>query len=137
MSKKSQMFVNLPVKNLVQSKAFYKAVGFTLNMQFSDETSACMVLSDTIHVMLLTHPKWALFTSKTISNAKETAQVMLCISQNSKKDVDSMVEAGSKAGGKADPNKSQDHGFMYSRSLEDPDGHIWEPMWMDLSAKPK
>lgn len=134
MSKHSQIFVNLPVSNLAKSKAFYEAMGFTINTQFSDDTSACMVLSDNINVMLLTHSKWEQFTSRAIPNAKETAQVMLCISQDNKKDVDSMVEAGSKAGGKADPNKIQDHGFMYGRSVEDPDGHIWETVWMDMNT---
>jgi predicted lactoylglutathione lyase len=135
MNKQPQMiFVNLPVTNLAQSKAFYKAVGFTQNDQFSDEASACMVLSETIMVMLLTHPKWKQFTTRSIPNPKETAQVLLCISRDSKKAVDDLVEAGKKAGGKADPNKTQDLGFMYGRSVEDPDGHIWETVWMNMSA---
>lgn len=131
------IFVNLPVTDLAKSKAFYEAVGFTQNNQFSDETSACMVLSEAIMVMLLTHPKWKQFTARPIPNAKETAQVLLCISRDCKKAVDDMIDAGKKSGGKADPNKTQDHGFMYGRSVEDPDGHIWETMWMDLSAMPK
>lgn len=137
MNKQPQMiFVNLPITNLAQSVAFYEAVGFTKNKKFSDETSACMVLSESIMVMLLTHPKWKQFTNRAIPNAKETAQVLLCISRDSKKAVDEMVEAGKNSGGKADPNNVQDHGFMYGRSIEDPDGHIWETMWMDMSGMP-
>lgn len=135
MSKQPQMiFVNLPVADLAKSKSFYEAIGFKQNNQFTDETSACMVLSETIMVMLLTHSKWNQFTSRNIPNAKETAQVLLCLSCESKNAVDEMVEAGKKSGGKADPNKIQNHGFMYGRSIEDPDGHIWETMWMDMSA---
>jgi uncharacterized protein len=138
MNQQPQMiFVNLPVTDLAKSKAFYSAIGFTQNNQFSDETSACMVLSETIMVMLLTHPKWKQFTNRPIPNAKETAQVLLCISRENKKAVDDMIEIGKKSGGKADPNKIQDLGFMYGRSVEDPDGHIWETMWMDMSAMPQ
>lgn len=137
MSTPKQIFVNLPVFNLASSKAFYEALGFTINLQFSDETSACMVFSEAISVMLLTHPKWKQFTDRPIPNARESAQVLLCISQDSKRSVDSTIEKGAKAGGKADPNKAQDYGFMYGRSVEDPDGHIWEIMWMDMSLIPK
>lgn len=128
------IFVNLPVTDLSQSIAFYTAIGFTQNMQFSDDTAACMVLSESIYVMLLTHAKWKTFTSRTIPDAKNSAQVLLCLSRDSKEAVNVMVENGAKAGGKADPNPVQDHGFMFGRSLEDPDGHIWETMWMDMSA---
>lgn len=137
MSKQAQMiFINLPVKDLSKSKAFYEAIGFSQNQQFSDEASACMVLSETISAMLLTHPKWKQFTNRAIPNAQESAQVLLCISRDSKEAVDTLVETGAKAGGKADPNNIQDHGFMYGRSVADPDGHIWETMWMDLSGMP-
>lgn len=137
MNKQPQMiFINLPVNNLSHSKTFYEAIGFKQNNQFSDETAACMVISETIMVMLLTHPKWKQFTNRTIPNSKESAQVLLCLSRDSKTAVDEMVEAGKKFGGKADPNKIQDLGFMYGRSVEDPDGHIWEMMWMDTSAMP-
>ncbi len=134
-NKSPQMiFVNLPVSDLASSITFYKAIGFSQNLQFSDHTSACMVLSEAIMVMLLTHPKWKQFTNRTIPNPKETAQVLLCLSRDSKAAVDKMVDDGKNSGGKADPNKAQDLGFMYGRSLEDPDGHIWETVWMDPSA---
>jgi predicted lactoylglutathione lyase len=135
MSNGTQMiFINLPVTDLARSKAFYEAVGFTNNKQFTDDTAACMVLSDTIRVMLLTHEKWARFTKKTIPDAKTTAQVLLCISRVSREAVDGIVKAASNAGGAADPNPTQDLGFMYGRSFEDPDGHIWETIWMNLPA---
>ena len=100
MNENPQMiFVNLPVANLPQSKAFYEGVGFTTNPQFSDDTSACMVLSESIMVMLLTHAKWARFTSKTIPDAKENAQVLLCISRESRDAVDAIVETAARQGG--------------------------------------
>jgi len=128
------IFVNLPVVDLDRSRAFYEAVGFTNNPQFSNEMAACMVWSDTIHVMLLTHDFWKTFTSKAIPDARTTAQVLLCISRESKADVDGIVAAAGKAGGVLDPTPTQDMGFMYGRSFEDPDGHIWETMWMDAAA---
>lgn len=135
MNHNSQMiFINLPVADLDRSKAFYEAVGFSNNAQFSDDTSACMVLSETIMVMLLTHAKWARFTSKTIPDPKTTAQVLLCISRESREAVDAIVEAAARHGGTADPNPVQNLGFMYGRSLEDPDGHIWETVWMNPAA---
>jgi uncharacterized protein len=135
MSKNPQMiFVNLPVADLGQSKAFYEAVGFKNNPQFSDDTGACMVLSESIMVMLLTHAKWARFTTRTIPNAKTTAQVLLCISRESREAVDCIVETAASRGGTADPTPVQDLGFMYGRSFEDPDGHIWETIWMNPAA---
>jgi hypothetical protein len=125
------IFVNLPVADLPRSKAFYEAIGFTNNPQFTNENAAAMVWSDAIVVMLLTHEFWRSFTSKAIPNGKDSAQVMLAISRDSRSEVDSIVEAASNNGGKADPNPTQGHGFMYGRSFEDPDGHIWEPLWMD------
>lgn len=135
MSKSSQMiFVSLPVANLGHSKTFYEAVGLTNNPQFSDDSTACMVLSDTIMVMLLTPTKWARFTSKKIPDAKTAAQVMLCISRDSKESVNSIVATAVKHGGSADPTPIQDLGFMFGRSFEDPDGHIWETVWMNPQA---
>jgi hypothetical protein len=128
------IFINLPVADLGRSVAFYEAIGGTRNPQFSDDTAACMVLSETIHVMLLTHPKFQSFTSRTIADAQTTAQVLLCISQGSRQAVDEITEAAARAGGAADPCLKQDYGFMYGRSFGDPDGHIWEPMWMDIEA---
>ena len=131
------IFINLPVTDLARSQAFYEAVGFTNNPQFSDETASGMVLSDAIHVMLLTHDKWRQFTDRTIPDAHESAQVMLCLSRDSKAAVDSIVADAESAGGKPDPTPTQDYGFMYGRSFCDPDGHIWEVMWMDMEAATK
>jgi len=128
------IFVNLPVADLAASRAFYEAVGFTNNPQFSDDTALCMVLSDSIYAMLLTHEKWKSFTSKAIPDAHTSAQVMLAINFDDRAAVDAVTEAAGKAGGKADPNPVQDHGFMYGRDFEDPDGHTWEAFWMDMQA---
>ena len=128
------IFVNLPVTDLAKSTSFYEAIGATKNPQFSDDTAACMVISDTIFVMILTHEKYRSFTSKAIPDAHKSAQVLLCLSEESKADVDGRVASALKGGGKADPTPQQDYGFMYGRSFEDPDGHIWEIMWMDPAA---
>lgn len=128
------IFVNLPVADLAKSRRFYEQIGATNNPQFSDDTAACMVVSDTIFVMLLTHEKFSSFTSKTISDAHKSAQVLLCLSEDSKDEVNGRVDSAVKGGGKADPTPQQDYGFMYGRSFEDPDGHIWEVMWMDPSG---
>jgi len=131
------IFVNLPVTDLDKSKAFYEAIGAANNPAFTDETAACMVVEEgSIHVMLLTHAKWADFTTKTIPDARTHAQVLLCLSADSRDAVDGQVDKAVKAGGKADPTPTQDFGFMYGRSYEDPDGHIWEVMWMDPTAIP-
>ena len=97
-------------------------------------TASCMVLSDTIHVMLLTHDKFRSFTPKAIADARATTEVLLALSADSRPEVDDMVAKAAAAGGKADPGPKQDHGFMYGRSFEDPDGHIWEVFWMDMEA---
>ena len=128
------IFINLPVADLARSTAFYEAVGAAKHDQFSDGTASCMVLSDIIHVMLLTHDKFRQFTSKRIADAHGTAQMLLCLSTDSRGAVDAIVERATAAGGAPDPTPVQDHGFMYGRSFEDPDGHIWEVMWMDIEA---
>jgi predicted lactoylglutathione lyase len=128
------IFINLPVSDLQRSMAFYSAIGAANNPQFTDETAACMVVSDTIHVMLLTHDKWRQFTPKPIVDAHASAQVLLCLSAGSKDEVNVYVEQATAAGGKGDPTPTQDFGFMFGRSFEDPDGHIWEVMWMDMAA---
>lgn len=127
------IFVNLPVADLHRSVAFYEALGAARNPRFSDETGACMVFSDTIHVMLLTYPKFAGFSPRPIADAHATSQVLLAISADSRADVDRMTEAALASGG-AQAGATQDHGFMYGRSFADPDGHIWEPYWMDVAA---
>lgn len=130
------IFINLPVTDLKRSMAFYQAVGAVNNPRFTDDTAACMVFSDTIHAMLLTHDKWRQFTSKPIVDAHASAQVLLCLSEDSRAGVTTVVEKAVSAGGQADPTPVQDFGFMYGRSFEDPDGHIWEVMWMDPDAAP-
>lgn len=128
------IFVNLPVADLDRSMAFYGALGFTNDPNFTNEKAGCMKLTDDIMVMLLTHEFWKTFTTKAIPDAKESAQVLLAISRESRDAVDAIVEKAGAAGGRADCNPKQDYGWMYGRSFEDPDGHIWEPSWMDLEA---
>lgn len=127
------IFVNLPVADLPRAMGFYAALGFINNPQFSDETAACMVLSESIHVMLLTHEKWRGFTTRPIC-PPGSSEVMLALTVESKDAVNALVEAGAAAGGTADVNPSEDHGFMFQRTIADPDGHIWEPFWMDPAA---
>ena len=128
------IFVNLPVADVKRSTAFYEAVGATKNPQFSDDSTSCMVISDTIFVMIMTHEKFRQFSPKAIPNAHETAQVLLALSADSREAVDNMTAKAGAQGVKLDPCPQQDYGFMYGRSFEDPDGHIWEVMWMDPAA---
>ncbi|CAN5135299.1 VOC family protein [soil metagenome] len=127
------IFVNLPVTDLAKSIAFYQAVGATRDDRFGDETAQCMVISDTIHVMLLTHAKFSQFTTKQIPDAHETAQALLCLSEDSRAALDDTMAKALDAGAH-EPRPAQDFGMMYGRAFEDPDGHIWELMWMDLDA---
>ncbi|HXG81469.1 MAG TPA: VOC family protein [Sphingomicrobium sp.] len=131
MSKPKMIFVNLPVADLKRSMRFYEAVGFTNVPHFTNEQAAAMAWSDTILVMLLTHDFWKTFTDKAIPDAHQAAQVLLALSQDSKEAVEAIVGNAVAAGGRADPTPKQDLGFMYGRSFEDPDGHIWENAWMD------
>jgi predicted lactoylglutathione lyase len=130
------IFVNLPVADLAKATAFYERIGAAKNPQFSDETASCMVLSDTIFVMLLTHGKFSQFTPKKIADARTTSEVLIALSAESRDGVDEMV-GNAADGGRLDPTPKQDFGFMYSRSFEDPDGHIWEVVWMDVEAATK
>lgn len=127
------IFLNLPVADLNAAKAFYEAIGATANPTFTDDTAACMVLSDVIHIMLLTHDKFAQFTPKRIADARETSEILLCIALESREAVDEITEKALAAGAR-EPNAPDDHGFMYGRSFEDPDGHMWGPMWLDVEA---
>lgn len=129
------IFVNLPVADLPASMAFYDALGFENNPHFTDDTAACMVWSESIHVMLLTHDKWRSFTQRPIPPAT-ASEVMLALSLDSREDVDAMNDTAAAQGGSADINPVQDLGFMYNRNLADPDGHVWEAFWMDPSAIP-
>ena len=127
------IFVNLPVADLPRAVSFYDALGFTKNPAFSDDTAACMVWSEAIHVMILTHAKWATFTDRPICPLG-SSEVSLAILLGSKADVDAMLNAAAAHGGTADVNPVQDHGFMYGRDFTDPDGHVWGPFWMDPAA---
>jgi predicted lactoylglutathione lyase len=128
------IFVNLPVTDLPASRRFLEALGAVNEPKFTDDTAACMTLSDSIHVMLLTRDKFAGFTPLPIADAKAGTQVLLCLSSDSRESVDTTVERAVAAGGTADPAPKQDYGVMYGRSVSDPDGHIWEIMWMDAAA---
>ncbi len=131
------IFVNLPVRDLAVSTAFYKALGGTLNPQFSGDNSSSMMLSDAIGVMLLTHTHYRQFTQRPIGDARRESQTLIAITVDAKAAVDATIAQAVAAGGRADPNPVQDHGFMYSRSVEDPDGYVWEVFWMDAAAMPK
>lgn len=128
------IFVNLPVADLPKSRAFLEALGAVNEPRFTDETAACMTFSETIHVMLLTHEKFSQFTPRPIADAKAGSEVLLALSADSRESVDSTVERAVTAGGTADPAPKQDYGVMYGRSVADPDGHIWEIMWMEPAA---
>jgi hypothetical protein len=127
------IFVNLPVADLDRSVAFYKAIGAVQNLHFTDETATMMVFSEAINVMLLTHDKFRQFTSKRIADAHESVQVLLALSCDSREGVDEITEKALAAGG-LEARGKEDHGWMYGRSFEDPDGHTWEPSWMDVEA---
>jgi len=128
------IFVNLPVKDVARAEAFYAAIGCTKDPRFSNEAAVSMQLSDEIVFMLLSHDFFQGFTPKAIADASLTSEVLIALSRDSREAVDALVEKAAAAGGKADIRPSQDHGFMYGRSFEDPDGHIFEPIWMDLEA---
>ena len=127
------IFVNLPVADLPKSMAFYAAIGFTNNPQFTDDTAACMVLTDSIYVMLLTHDKFAQFTTREIADAHKTAQMSLALSCDSREGVDQITAAALGAGGQL-AHDAEDLGFMYSTGFWDPDGHGWGPFFMDLAS---
>ncbi|MEJ0098719.1 MAG: lactoylglutathione lyase [Pseudomonadota bacterium] len=129
------IFISLPVVDLAASTAFYKAIGFTCNPAFSDSTGACMVWSETISVMLITHEKWRTFTTRPIP-PPTSSEVAFNVSCESREVVDAMNTAAAANGGTADINPLQDHGFMYARDLADPDGHIWGALWMDPAGIP-
>jgi predicted lactoylglutathione lyase len=128
------IFVNLPVRDLEKSKAFFAALGYSFNPQFTDHTAACMVIDDQhVYAMLLTHEKFKAFTPKPISDARETSEVLVCLSCDSRTEVDALVRKAVAAGGTTF-RPPEDHGFMYGHAFQDLDGHIWELMWMDPSV---
>lgn len=129
------IFVNLPVADVAKATAFYKAIGAEQNLMFSDETASCMVISETIYAMLLGHDKFASFIpGRPIADAKAAVGALFALSADSRAEVDAVIEKVGEAGGTADATPVQDHGFMFSRSFADPDGHIWEIFWMDPAA---
>ena len=128
------IFVNLPVRDLARATNFYQSMGFTKNDQFSNDDAACMALSETIIVMLHTPEHFMRFSPKPIADSSKVCEVLLCVSEESRAAVDGFVDKAISAGGVVDPCPRQDYGFMYGRSFEDPDGHIWEVMWMDPAA---
>ena len=128
------IFVNLPVADVAASTAFYEAMGGTKDERFCDGSTSMLVLSETIYVMLLDHDRFRSFTPKAIADARTTSEVLLCLTADSRGDVDATIERAGAAGGRIDPCPQQDYGFMYGRSYEDPDGHIWEVTWMDMDA---
>ena len=129
----TKIFVNLPVSDLKRSMMFFTTLGFTFNAQFTDETAACMVVSDDIYVMLLTRPKFKSFTPKEICDATKSTEVLVCLTADSRQKVDELVRKAVAAGGKTH-QEPQDHGFMYGHGFQDLDGHIWELVYMEPSA---
>ncbi len=129
----TKIFVNLPVKDLNKSIEFFTNLGFTFNPQFTDETATCMVVSEDIFVMLLTHDKFKTFTPKEICDATKSTEVLVCLSSESREKVDEMVRKAVTAGGTT-YNEPQDHGFMYAHGFQDLDDHIWELIYMEPSA---
>jgi predicted lactoylglutathione lyase len=128
-----KIFVNLPVKNLKKSMDFFTKLDFTFNSQFTDETAACMIVSEDIYVMLLTEDKFKTFTPKAICDATKSTEVLVCLSSESREKVDEMVRKAVASGGTT-YNEPQDHGFMYGHGFQDLDGHIWEVIYMEPSA---
>lgn len=128
------IFVNLPVSDLAASRHFLEALGAANEPRFSDDTASCMVMSDSIFFMLLTHDRYRQFTPLPIADATRASGALIALSRDSREAVDRAVEAGVAAGGSPDPGPVQDHGFMYGRSLLDPDGNHFEVFWMDPAA---
>src|SRR3989344_4257440 len=128
-----QIYVNLPVKDLKKSVEFFTKLGFEFDQKFTDKNATCMIIGDNIFVMLLADKFFKSFTPKEISDAKRNTEVLIAISVESREQVDDMIAKAITSGGK-ESRKPQDHGWMYARSFEDIDGHIWEVLWMDESA---
>ncbi len=131
-----QIFINLAVKDLGTAMNFYSALGFTNNPQFSDDTAKCMVWSESIFVMIMTHEKFTSFTKKPIADTKSTIPALYSLSVESVDEVNRIMESGLKAGG-VEPNEMRDYGFMQQRTIEDVDGHTWEVFYMDITKFPQ
>lgn len=130
-----QIFVNLPIQNMERSQAFFRSLGYDFNPQFTNDQGAALVLGENLFAMLLVEPFFQTFTKKTIVDAKKNVEVLVCLSCSSRAEVDALVQKARDAGGSV-PNAPQDHGFMYSHSFEDLDGHVWELVYMDPNAVP-
>lgn len=130
-----QIFVNLPIKDMARSQAFFKSMGLKFNQQFTNEQGACLEIADNIYAMLLVEPFFQGFTKLPISDAKKATEVLIALSCDSRTEVDEFVAKALIAGGTT-PNAPQDHGFMYQHGFADLDGHQWEVFWMDMSAAP-
>ena len=128
------IFVNLPVRDLQAATNFYLAIGGTLNPQFSNDQASSIMFSDSIGVMLLTHQHYGQFTTRQIGDARRDSQMLIALTAGSKDEVNATIEKGVAAGGRADPNPAQDLGFMFNRHIEDPDGNVWEFLWMNPAA---
>ncbi|AEH85122.1 VOC family protein [Mesorhizobium opportunistum] len=124
------IFLNLPVRDLQAATNFYLAIGGTLNPQFSNDQASSIMFSDSIGVMLLTHQHYSQFTAR----QKRDSQMLIALTTDSRDEVNAIIEKGVAAGGRADPNPAQDLGFMFNRHIEDPDGNVWEFLWMNPSA---
>ncbi|WP_030297108.1 VOC family protein [Streptomyces katrae] len=129
----TMIFVNLPVKDIDAAKAFWGKLGYSFNPRFSDESTGCLVISDTIFAMLMTEARFKDFATKEVADATKTTEVMLALSADSREKVDEVVDAALAAGG-TEPRPAQDLGFMYGRAFEDLEGHVWEYVWMDPAA---
>ncbi len=129
----TKIFVNLPVRDLNRSKEFFAKLGFTFNLQFTNQNAACMIISEDNYAMLLVESFFKTFTKKEIVDAKKNTEVLIALSAENKERVDEILDKALAAGAK-EPRAPQDHGFMYGRAFEDPDGHIWEIFWMDPKA---
>ena len=130
-----QIFVNLPVKDLKRSVSFFTALGYRFNPQFTDDNATCMIVGENIFVMLLVEPFFGTFTKKAIADASKSTEVLVCLSCESRAEVDALVKKAVAAGGTT-PNPPQDHGFMYGHGYQDLDGHLWELVYMEPNAQP-
>ncbi len=131
----SQIFVNLPIKDLAKTMAFWQSMGFTFNPQFTDDKAGALELGPNIYAMLLTEAFFQTFTQKKIADAHASVEVLNALAVGSRDEVDALVDKAVSLGGK-EPRQPQDHGWMYSRAFEDIDGHVWEPVYMDFSKLP-
>ena len=129
----TQVYINLPIRDMARSRAFFSALGYRFEPKFSNEMGACLVLGENLYAMLLTHPFFQGFTGKAIADASQITEVIVCLNCGSRAEVDALVAKALAAGGTV-PRPPVDHGFMYGHGFEDLDGHIWELMHMDTSA---